>query len=300
MKIGHVMCVAIVLAAASAARGAPVVDGRVDGADGYTITRGLSFDDSNGANPPITLTGAILQLHQDAATSDLYVALTLPTAFSDNSYGTTRVGWGAVDHRFQDLQAGDNTRFQVRDTGGALLLDVTVDYLHQFGVGPGRTFGSGGVANGDGSVAAGNAASVSAAQTSMGFNFSAFGLASDFFKNNAESPATTPANTGYVTADPLHGTWLFDIIYELKVDGRVFNGRAFDPNWFDSVTVAAAQASPSKFGSGIAGDFRSLSDDAIPLPAAPAMGAALLFATLVPYRRRRPVSPRAEAPVKQS
>ncbi len=96
-----------------------------------------------------------------------------------------------------------------------------MDYLHGFGADKNLPpFGSGGVIDGDGNVNFGSTSDILEAESSMGFNYATFGVSNPgLFGKDTSSPA---ASSTYVVTDAALSAWVFDSIYELRVDESVF------------------------------------------------------------------------------
>ena len=226
---------AAILVAAEAS-GAPIIDGRFDPAEGYTSGQWLNFavEKSDTIVP-----GGQLWLHQDAGTGDVSVALTLPTALVDNTYGDNAVGWGkgiapsGKNHNFEDLLGSDKAQFTFTDGAGNTVLDVVLDYMSEVSAGSG-TYASLGVFGQDGNVLTGSAADVLGWGTSLDYNFNALG-----FVLTEDSPATDAA----YTENPDFAGWVWDVAYELQVTGSLFAD-----NGFGGLTVPIVHASPNKIG----------------------------------------------------
>lgn len=254
---------------------AVTVDGRVTAGDGYTIMKDLSFTVENVSG---TQTGATLWLHQDG---DLFVAFALPKSLVDNSYGSTAIGWGG-NHKFQQLVGSDDARFVFKDTGGATLFDVTMDYLHGLGnkqedppyVGgkPGKQF----------EVTTGHPDDVLFAATSLAYNWDTLGGTNPgFFGKDSNSPAADPDY-----GNPTVPGWLYEVMYEFQIDSEVFLGSTIDLASEASVTIPLVHASPNKIGKNKVEDFVVENTEVIPEPVTMA-GMLMGVGSLLAYVRRR-------------
>ncbi|NQT36605.1 MAG: hypothetical protein HQ581_03900, partial [Planctomycetes bacterium] len=94
-------CAVIVLgllaAAPAGADTTPIVDGRFDLGEGYTMGAAVRFEVEAGKKSPAgsnEVGGGLLAWYQDSATGALSVAFVLPRALVDNSYGVNAIGWG--------------------------------------------------------------------------------------------------------------------------------------------------------------------------------------------------------------
>ena len=220
-------------------------DGRVEPGE-YLTGYELSFLVEDAG----TVGGGELWLHR-AAGGDLVVAFTLPKTLVDNSYGTTAIGWGGKDHKFQELVGSDDGRFAfefvLSGTTGTTLLDVTMDYLHEDkkkgyvgGVTDGKEF----------EVTVGDADDIVASSTSLAYNWDTFVDPNDpndperaFFGKDSDSPA---ADTDY--GNPTLPGWLYEVTYEFQIAGDVFSGVSIDLNDPSFLSIPLMHASPNKIG----------------------------------------------------
>jgi len=251
--------------------GAPIIDGRFDPAEGYTSGQwlNLAVEKSDTIVP-----GGQLWFHQATGTGDVSVALALPTALVDNTYGDNRVGWGkgvapsGKNHNLEALRGSDMARFTFPDTAGNTVLDVILDYMSETSTGSG-TYASLGVTGGDGDVRTGSAADVLGWGTSLDYNFNALG-----FVLTEDSPATDAA----YTENPDFAGWVWDVAYELQVAGSLFAD-----DGFGDVTLPVLHVSPNKIGKNKV--YPETGGNEIPEPATIALVA--FGAGLVLLRRRR-------------
>lgn len=214
----------------------PIIDGRFNPSEGYTNGFYVNFEvegmKKGDPRIPVDESGE-LWLYQDPANNDLFFAFIQRLTLVDNSCGTNAIGWGASapsgkNHKFQDLIGSDKAQFVFTDDDGNTVLDITVDYLHGFGYKPdGKPdknlppFRSGGVTDGDGKVNSGSKLDVLAAATSLQYNWNTFGdTYPELFGKDSYSPA---ADENYNVDDPSLSNWVFEVIYEVRVDGNLFD-----------------------------------------------------------------------------
>jgi len=213
----------------------PVVDGRYDPAEGYTEGHSVEFQVEGVATP---VTGGLLWLHQNPITRDLFLFFSQPKTLVDNTYGKNSIGWGknvapsGKKHNFNDLKGSDKARFVFTDDGGALLLDITMDYLSETSKHSG-VYDCLGVTGGDGKVHSGPGSAVTEWATSLDYNFNTLG-----FILTEDSPAT---DNDYTT-NPDYPGWIYDVTYEMRIDGSLFTGD------FGDALVTEAHNSPNKIG----------------------------------------------------
>ena len=170
----------------------------------------------------------------------LSVAFVQPLTLVDNSYGANSIGWGedspsGENHNFKDLKGSDKARFTITDDSGNVVFDFTLDYISEIdqdkdkGKDKGSgAYGSLGLAGGDGEVHEGDADYLLDWGTSLDYNFNDNDLGRVLTEN---SPAADDAD------------WVFEVIYEFKVDGAVLGGRPLG-----GVTVPLVHDSPNKIG----------------------------------------------------
>jgi len=255
VRILTAFCLVIMLITVSvepAAR-AVEIDGRFDPTEGYTTGFDVSFqvEDVPGSHG-----GAQLWVYQDPFTDDLSLAFIFPKTLVDNSYGVNAIGWGSAapsgkEHKFKDLVGSDDLQLVLLTPSDDTLLDVTVDYLHGYGnKKEDPPFTSGGVTDGEGLVSFGNASDVLEAESSMGLNYAMYGTSHPllFEKDGKKEPNSPEADANYQVTDPALADWQFDVTYELKVKGSVFENSPFDATAPDAYSVPLAHVSPNKIG----------------------------------------------------
>lgn len=224
--------IALTIALTTPAFSLPVADGRFDPSEGYTAGYLLDFNVQGGG----TVGGGQLWLTRDSTSSDVFVAFIQPRTLIDNTYGANAVGWGkniapsGKNHNFKDLVGSDKAQFQFKDAIGNVLLDVYLDYISK-SEGAYRSLGATG---GDGHVNIGSAGTIKGFGTSLDYNFNTLGHVFTM-----DSPAT---DSNY--SDPLSAPgWIFDVIYEIQVDGSIFETADFG-----EVTIPIVHDSPNKIG----------------------------------------------------
>lgn len=294
LKAAGVFCLIALVApiAVEPAVGAVVIDGNMKGAAEYSVGFYLNLEveglEKGDPNIPVADPGQ-LWLYQDQVTHNVSVGLTLPRTLVDNSYGTNSIGWGSSapsgkNHNFKDLVGSDDAQLLFKD-GSTTLLDMAMDYLHEFKVNP--LFASGGVTDGEGKVST-TTADILEAESSMGFNYATFGVSNpELFGDGADSPETD-SDTSYNVTDALLAAWNFDVSYEFKIDGSVF-GKALDlSNPAAFMEVNLFHVSPNKIGKNKVYD-----DIGPPVEAVPEPGSLVIWSLLggigivVGWRRRR-------------
>jgi len=243
MKAGlveRVASVAIVVALfAASVYALPVADGRYDPAEGYTNSHSISLNvEGAKKHDPLVPAPDPAQLwtYQDPTTLDVSVAFIQPVTLVDNTYGANSIGWGSdapsgKHHSFNDLKGSDKAQFTFTDGLGNVVLDVTMDYITEDGAG----YSSGGVIDGDGRVNVGSAGDVKAWGSSLDYNFNVLGHSSF----TTDSPLSVPDYSD----PPSAPGWIFEVIYELQVDGALFAA-----NGFGGVAIPVVHDSPNKIG----------------------------------------------------
>jgi hypothetical protein len=203
----------------------PLVDGRFDPAEGYTQSYNLALNVEGGKRqPPVAADDGGLWLYQDGLTQDLYVNFRLPLTLVDNTYGKNSIGWGkgvapsGKVHKFKDLKGSDKAQFNIIDSHGSTVLDLTLDYFPQSEDNGDFEFGSENALLGWG--------------TSLHYNFNTLG-----YELTEDSPAT---DANYIENPDFPG-WVFEVTYEFRIDGSIF-----DQGGFGGLTVPIVHASPNK------------------------------------------------------
>lgn len=165
-----------------------------------------------------------------------------PTSLVDNSYGNNAIGWVSKDHKFKNLTGSDRAQFKFTDNQGNTMLDITLDYLEgtdTYVDKHGKTkvdrnappYVSGLTGRDKSGVAVGDESDVLDSATSLEYNYDTFGSSyPGCFGKDSDSPL-------------LAEDWVFDVIYEFKIDGDVFGN-----NGFGGVTIPIVHDSPNKIG----------------------------------------------------
>ena len=224
-----------ILVLGAAVSAAPVIDGRYDPTEGYTTMTNMLLMVEGGPTPAPD--PATLWTHQDPGTGDLSVLLIQPLSLVDNTYGANSIGWGSSassgkNHNFKDLLGSDKAQFTFTDGQGQVVLDVEMDYLSETGKGSG-VYVSNGVSGKDGKVLVGSASDVIGVGTSLDYNFNT--LNHNTF--TTDSPLSVPDYSDPASAPG----WIFEVAYEIKVDGSLFAA-----NGLGGVTVPVVHDSPNK------------------------------------------------------
>jgi len=233
--------VAVVLVSLSTALNAtPVVDGRFDPGEGYTLGHYVNIEvEGEKKSGNIPADDGVLWTYHDLVTGDLFASLTQPLTLVDNSYGDNSIGWGSSapsgkNHNFKDLKGSDKAQFAITDADGSILLDFIVDYISESPTAS-SGYASLGVSGGDGKVNTGSASSILAWGTSLDYNLNTLGHVL-----TEDSPV---ADGDYVTANPAYSDWVFEVTYEFLVDGAIFQD-----NGFGELTIPVVHDSPNKIG----------------------------------------------------
>lgn len=253
--------------------GSPVLDGRSEGYGEYSMGYYVDYALENDSR--FTATGE-LWLSED--NDNLYVAFVEPLSLVDNSYGAKDDVNNSVDwwknreqgrdrvHTFKDLKNSDMAGFTFRDKETSeKLLAIEVDYISEDDNGG---FASHGVEGGDGQVVSSKAKAYEqgdiVAITSLQYNYELFGEDHpELFGENAHSPETeyntgewgsidyngsdndpdNDADDAYVTTNGALSGWIFDVVYEFKVDKDLLAGNGIDGL---KLTDLVAHVSPYK------------------------------------------------------
>jgi len=291
---------------------AATVDGKVSAGEythEFTVAKTGSAGFIAGAVP-----NAKIYITQDAS-NNLYIALVLPRAYCDNTYGGDSLNAGKTftssawpgNHNFSDLDGSDQATFNLK-MNNTTFFAGDMDYLEPTGSGNTTQVGSAGFTGGEGGITTGNSAMILAAQSSMGYNWKQFGY--NMLDKNQDGDTTDPGESdkgfdmnvhspeigdnNYTVTDSDFADWQFDIVYEFKVAASAFGnvsvlGAGGFTNGF-SMNLTFVHASPNTSGSnqnGFSGPPETTT--VVPLHPAVYMGAvmmALLAAHQVIRRRR--------------
>ncbi len=257
---------------AAVANATPLVDGKFDPSEGYTDGFWLTLAVESGKTSTVAADDGRLWLYQDLD-DNLYVNLTLPLTLVDNTYGENSVGWGkdvapsGKNHSFGDLTDSDDVRFCIYDGDGNLVLDFVLDYLS-----PSDSAVSGyaadGVEDGEGGINVGSVGDIVEVGTSLDYNFNTLGHV---------LTENSPATDEDYTENSEYAGWIFEVLYEFKIDGDVFGGKGLG-----EITIPLMHVSPNK----IAGNKVFYDGQyAVPEPASMVL-LGLGSIALLPNRRR--------------
>jgi len=217
----------------------PIIDGRFDPTEGYTNGHSVILEVENpGGGDPITAPSEG-EFWYRVENNDLYVAFIQPTDLVDNSYGENSIGWGkniapsGKNHNFKDLLGSDKAQFQFKNDENEIALDFTLDYLYEADGGYSSGFGGGK----DSDVAVGSESGIPEAATSLEYNWHEGDTNySSYFGKDADSPVASYEEPG---------DWLYNAIYEFKVDGDA-SGLNFSNFSIDKLKIALVHDSPNK------------------------------------------------------
>ncbi|HEY66456.1 MAG TPA: hypothetical protein G4O02_18045 [Caldilineae bacterium] len=179
-----------------------------------------------------------MQVVASDGTPQLHVALILDKSFVDNTYGANSLGYydkrgRPKQHRFRDLVGSDHAQIYFEDANGQRVLEIKIDYISPSDAFP-SGYGSLGVRGGDGSVILGDPNWILATGTSLSYNFNELG-----YVLTQDSPAT---DANY-TPNPDYPDWIYDVVYEMRIDMAAF-GQA----GLGNIGIDHVHASPSKVG----------------------------------------------------
>jgi len=209
----------------------PTVDGKFDPGEGYIVGPiPLNVEGEKKGDPLIPADPGLLGTYQDPGTGNVSVVFVQPVTLVDNTYGANAIGWTG-GHKLKELKGSDTAQIVFKDGSGSVVLDVTVDYIDE----DGGVYSTGGVTDGDGDVDVGSAGDVLAVGTSLDYNFNTLGHSSF----TTDSPLSVPDYSD----PPSAPGWIFEVIYELEVDGALFAA-----NGFGGVGVTIVHDSPNKVG----------------------------------------------------
>lgn len=246
----------------------PIVDGRFDPDEGYTLGRFIDFavEDVTTIVPD-----GELWTYQDS-NGDVTVAFIQPLTLVDNTYGATSIGWGSSapsgkNHNLKDLVGSDKAQFVFTDGEGDVVLDFTLDYIAETAKDSGVYYLPG-VTGKDGKVDVGAVSDVEEWGSSLGYNFLDLGFV---------LPADSPATDANYAENAAYPGWIFEVIYEVKISASVFGQEGFG-----DVTVPLVHDSPNKIGKN-----KVYPDVGDPIPEPAMLSLLVVGGGLILVRRRR-------------
>ncbi|MDQ1301130.1 MAG: hypothetical protein QG637_1051, partial [Chloroflexota bacterium] len=216
----------------------PVVDGKYDAI--YNVSpdaQVVCYNDAAG-----TLFGKLATFYQPA-TNAIYMTLAIDKDFVDNTYGANAIGWSG-GHSFGNLTGSDHAQFLGYDANGNLVLDIKQDYITSASGTP-SGYDSLGVTGGEGDVNTGNVAHILQWATSEDYNLNSTGYCTggNCAAGGTDLEVDSPATDQFYSANATYPDWIYDVIYEIKIDEAAFGGAGFG-----SLEVPYIHASPSKLG----------------------------------------------------
>jgi hypothetical protein len=216
----------------------PIVDGKYD--DIYNISPDAEVV-CYGTESTGEFFGKLATFYQPTGDA-VYVVLAIDKGFVDNTYGTNAIGW-PNGHTFDNLRGSDHSRFYGYNAAGTQVLNFKVDYISASSGTP-SNYASLGVTGGDGGMTTGSAASIQEWGTSLAYSLNNTGYCTG---GNCSAGGTnllvnSPATNQFYTPNPTYPNWIFDVIYEIKIDKNAFTGG------FGSIEIPFIHASPSKLG----------------------------------------------------
>ncbi|MFH1733061.1 MAG: SdrD B-like domain-containing protein [Planctomycetota bacterium] len=234
---------ALVTVAVAPVYAVPIIDGKFDPAEGYTERFGvqLNVEGLKKDDPLIPAPDpGEMWCYQDPVTNDLSLAIIQPLSLVDNTYGANSIGWGTAapsgkNHNFKDLVGSDKIELKFTDGLGATVLHIVGDYINE--VTADVEYRTGGVTGTDGDVIVGSASDVLAWGTSLDYNFNT--LNHDHAPFFTDSPLSVPDYTD----PPAAPGWIFEVIYEMKIDGDVFGAAGLGDK-----EIVVIHDSPNKIG----------------------------------------------------
>jgi len=255
VRISTVLYVVVALGLPPLANSEIVIDGRYDPDEDYVIGYDVNLN-VEGVIDPVEEKGKLWYHYDYDPGSQKYclsVVFVQPLMLVDNSYGANSIGWdedapSAKNHNFKDLKGSDKARFTITDgsDAGNVVFDFTLDYISEIDQGKDKgkgkdeddgsgEYGSLGVAGGNGEVHTGDAAYLLEWSTSLDYNFNTLG--------HVLTEGSPAADDEYSIVDSAYSDWVFEVVYEFRVDGDVLGG-----NPLGGVTVPIVHDSPNKIG----------------------------------------------------
>ena len=208
----------------------PVVDGKLD--EIYDLS-------PNDERACYVADGKLLGVwHVLAQPADhaVYAVLVIDKDFVDNTYGANIITWPS-GHSLGDLAGSDYAQFRGYDANGVQVLDFQIDYISSGFLTP-SGYDSLGVVNGDGSH-------IQAWGTSLAYDLNELGYCAggDCAALGTDLVSDSPATDDFYTANVTYPDWIYDVVYEVKIDMDAFGAAGFG-----SVAAPFIHASPGKFG----------------------------------------------------
>ena len=214
------LAASLLLLAGHPTMASPVADGRFDPTEGYTSVKTVMYDGG-----PKELAPGRLWTYIDPVTGSLSVAFLQPRILVDNTYGANlSPQWGTTNRPFDKVVGSDGAKFIITDASGKDLLKLEIDYIEDVGKDAlGNVLYASEIKKTDPK----NLTPAPEVGTSLDYNFNTLGIYLP-----VDSP---PIGPNYLILDPSHNGWIFDSIYEFKIDGSLFASKGFGEVLVDGV-----------------------------------------------------------------
>lgn len=200
-------------------------DGSYDRFAAYGMEQYFYGDETFNNEPLVQVLSAV-------STNSVDAMLTFNPGFTDNTYGSTVVGWN--NHPFRHVYGSDHIELQMVNGDGETVLHVRIDLLSEC---PDAVSGwcSQGVGGIDGAVLVGDPSYIISYSTSMDDNLNAIGCP----QYTTDSPPTDSMYTPSAECP----NWQYYASYRISVDPAIFG-----PSGYGGVFMTSVHASPSKVG----------------------------------------------------
>lgn len=201
--------------------------------------------------PNVPGSGGFFYAQVDPDTGDVYIRYTQSLNVNDNTYGDKgpndgQVNWPSRNHDWKKLHKSDQTRFEITDANGNVVVDLYMDYIEETSSVP-YGFRTMGPTGGDGSMVVGNVNWIYDWMSSAEQNLIRYCTGSNCTYNgvnlHVNSPDTINENS-YVLKDPAFSDYIFEYWIEFHV-----RAAAFGSSTFGGVELTDIHNSNAKHGS---------------------------------------------------
>lgn len=189
--------------------------------------------------------GGFFYAQVDPDTGDVYIRYTQSLDVNDNSYGDNEVNWPGNNHKWNHLVTSDQTRFEITDANGNVVVDLYMDYISANTSAPTGYRSMGPTAN-DGSMNIGDVNWIYDWKSSMEVNLERYCAGTNCVVNGVDllddsPPTVNPQSYDVANAD--FSDWIFPYWIEFNVSAAAFGGSTFG-----GVELTDIHNSPAKMG----------------------------------------------------
>jgi hypothetical protein len=173
--------------------------------------------------------GGFFYAQVDPDTGDVYIRYTQSLDVNDNTYGAGQVNWPTMNHDWKKLHKSDQTRFEITDANGNVVVDLYMDYIDEDPTAP-HGFRSEGPTGGDGQMVVGDVNWIYDWTSSAQVNLERFCTGTNCTVNGVNLVVDSPPTVNhqsYELVDPAFSDYIFPYWIEFHVKAAAFGNSTF-------------------------------------------------------------------------